>query len=248
MKNATVPDHIQKLVVLGDPHGDLAGVQEAYRIEDGAGTFFCCVGDVVGYADGPTSSRLCEFLIKKGTPTVEGNHEDWVSKSGKLAVFQGNKARLSEDAFRWVRSLPELICLARGDGRQLAVLAHSIRRGGWDWIDEDNASQFVKELGSPRVVLVGHSHRPKFITVDSRGRATRQPFDYREAESMETPIPRTGTLLIDAGSIARPEATEVTGDARRHDGSRFGTYASLDLTARLASLKRVLKGDQGFDG
>lgn len=243
MKKITIPDSIQKLVVLGDPHGDLAGVKEVFRIEDGGEAFFCCVGDVVGYAGGQASSRLCRFFMEKGTPTVEGNHEHWVRPSGKLAVFQGADSRLSEDAFRWIKSLPKLISFARSAGEPLAILAHSIRRGGWDWIDEWNAAQFVRQLGSPPVVLVGHSHRPKFISIDDRGKASRQSFDYRRTPSLERPVPDSGTLLVDAGSIARPEAAEVGGSRTRHDGDKFGTYALLNLSTGLASLRRVPKND-----
>ena len=242
-ERAIVPDHADRVVVLGDPHGDLVGVESVFRIEDDGGAFFCCVGDVVGYADGPASSRLCRFLMEKRTLTVEGNHEEWVSPRGKLAVFQGHDSRLDADVLGWVRSLPKLVRLTRSNGDPLTVLAHSIRRGGWDWIDEGNAAQFAEDLGSPPVVLVGHSHRPKFFSVGAGGRVNRQSFDYCRNESLERPIPKEGTLLVDAGSVARPEAVEFTGSRSRHDGARFGTYAVLDLATGSASLKRILKDE-----
>lgn len=244
MEKLVLPDVVKKLVVYGDPHGDLAGVEKVYRAEDGAGTLFCCVGDVVGYVDGPTSSRLCRFFMERGTPTVEGNHEDWVSPKRQLAIGDGRGDRqLDQDAFEWIRSLPKRICFTRSDGETLALLTHSIRRGGWDWIDEHNAIQFAKYLDSPRVILVGHSHRPKFISIDDRGKVSRESFDYHQVESLAKPVPTGGTLLIDAGSVARPESTEIAGSKFRHDGRRYGTYAVLDLDAELASLKRIIKDE-----
>ncbi len=242
MKSLNLSSDINRLVILGDPHGDLAGVEKVYEIEERADTFICCVGDVVGYADGPASSRLCRFFEGRGTPTVEGNHEDWVRPSGRLAIVtEGNESKLSREAHAWIKNLPESIRLARDDGEVMAIITHSIRDRGWDWINQDNAHAFVKTLGSPRLVFAGHSHRPKFITISGDNGVSCESFDFREADSFEKAVPKIGTLLIDTGSIGRPEATERANTKLRHDGRRFGTYAVVDIGAERVSLRRIVK-------
>jgi hypothetical protein len=245
MSSLTLSSDIQRLVVLGDPHGDITGVEKIYQIESRADTLICCVGDVVGYADGPTSSSLCRFFEERGIPTVEGNHEDWVRPSGRLAIVtEGHDAMLDRQALAWIKGLPRSMRLTRDDGKVLGILAHSFRKGGWDWVRTDNAYAFAKTFGSPRLVLVGHSHRPKFITVSREGKIEQQSFDYRLQEHLDKAIPTDGTLLIDTGSIARPEATEIDNLKLRHDGLRFGTYAAVEIRTGKASLKRIVKHGQ----
>ena len=239
-----LPEDVYRLVVLGDPHGDVGGVTAILDREGTPGTRFACAGDVVGYADGPRSSELCALLAARRIPTVQGNHEDWIEPPGRLAIVESRAANrvLTPAALDWIQTLPEVIHFVREpSGEPLAVLIHSIREPGWDWIDTENVAFFLDALDWPSLVVTGHSHRPKFIEVERSGSARRHSFNYLEGECDVHPLPEAASLVVDAGSVGRPEATECIGTKQAHDGARFGTYAVLDFKSRTASLRRIEK-------
>ncbi len=121
---------VQRIVVLGDPHGDVRGVRQILEHAQDACTLVVCVGDVVGYANGADCSLLCALMEQLQIPTVQGNHEDWVGPCGELAIGP-RRSYLTPAAHAWTRALPHQIRLVR-DGDLVALLLHSIREPYWD--------------------------------------------------------------------------------------------------------------------
>lgn len=243
---ALQPD-IRRLVVLGDPHGDVAGLTAIVERERGPTTQLLCVGDAVGYGDGPSSSQVCATLQHLGVPTVEGNHEAWADPYGFLAIVADPERPryLTEEALAWINGLPHRIEVTRHDGAPVATLIHSIREPCWDWIGPENAPQVAADLHHPRLILSGHSHRPKLLHVaPGRWLAEHAPFDFLHEDALRRPLPTEGTLIVDAGSIGRPDPTELNlgPDYRgRRWGDWFGTYAVVELERGVVTLRRWVK-------
>lgn len=234
----------RRLVVLGDPHGALDAVRAVVDAEGGEEVQLACVGDVVGYADGPQSSALAAYLEAAGVPTVEGNHEDWVGPGGTLTILERRDVdrQLTPEALAWARALPARIDFLGAGGALAATMVHSIREPSWDWIDAANAARLVEGLGSPPLVLTGHSHRPKLVHVDPGGTARVTPFDFLADAQLAFGLPEVGTLIVDAGSTGRAELEPSL--RGRHGGSgrgRWGTYAVLDLDGGQGWLRRVAR-------
>lgn len=234
-----LPAHVTRLVVLGDPHGDLDGVARVVAHEDDGRTLPVCVGDVVGYADGPTSSALCAWLAERHIPTVQGNHEDWALPTGTLAILATRHAprQLTDAAHSWIDALPHALDLRDARDQPVALVVHSIREPAWDWIDLHNVAAYAGVLGRPRLILAGHSHRPKLLHVD--GHVTRTAFDFRRDASVEGYLPTEGTLVLDAGSVGRPSAYESGAEADGDEWRHWIVYGVVDLTRRTVSLRRL---------
>lgn len=79
-----VPRAVTRLVVLGNPHGDLAGL-EAVLAREPERSY--SAGDNIGYAGGPASFFDCASPLESlGIASVYGNHEAWLGEDGTLAI------------------------------------------------------------------------------------------------------------------------------------------------------------------
>lgn len=236
---------VRTLVVLGDPHGDLAGVEQILAREDAPGVAWFCVGDVVGRADGPTCSRLALRLRDRGVHTVRGNHEEWISEAGRMELVDPPEAdpMLSFDAADWLRELPSALeVFHAGRGRRIAAVVHSLRDPRWREVEATNAGDLADSLGGPDLVFVGHSHRPRFLLVARRSDLEVRHFDYLQEESISAQIPDRGTLVVDTGSVACPDPSGThPGTWTREQRRRSGTYAWVDLERNLVELRGISK-------
>ena len=79
-----LPPTITRIVAIGDPHGDLAGLAAVLAREERDDTLLVSVGDNVGYGDSVVSSELCRRLAAKKVLSVHGNHEAWLEPDGRL--------------------------------------------------------------------------------------------------------------------------------------------------------------------
>ncbi|MEO1266860.1 MAG: metallophosphoesterase family protein [Myxococcota bacterium] len=241
-----LPPDTRRLVVLGDPHGDHRGVRAVLRAEAQPHTQVVCVGDVIGYSTGRASSAVCALLKAEAIPTVEGNHEAWLRPYGELFMgcSDSSDRHLTQEAQAWVAALPHQIRIVSAEGSCVALLLHAIRDPYWDWINTTNADLLAAHLDWPPLVLAGHSHRPKYLWATAQGQVTHTPFDFVRHERCSQPLPDRGSLIVDAGSIGRPDAAELDLDPTLRDtfwGAQYGTYAVIDLHRRCATLRRLHK-------
>src|SRR5205823_3364901 len=132
----------KRIVVLGDPHGDLVGLIEVLEREDRPEVQIFSAGDNVGYSDGPTSSELCRILAARKIPSVTGNHEAW-SPTGRLFLpAAGGPPDLAPEAHAWCQALPLRIKIKALAAPDLAiVLVHSLPE--WGYVAPDNAANFA---------------------------------------------------------------------------------------------------------
>lgn len=232
-----LPAATTRLVVLGDPHGDLLALDLALARERKPHVAILSAGDNVGYADGEASSHLCRALAAAGIASVRGNHEAW-GESGTLKIGspEGGGAKLDEDALAWCLALPDRIRVRFEASPEVTVsLVHSLP--GWTYVDEDNAERLALDEGS-LVTFVGHSHAPAiYILREGQRSAEVRPLDPRAKTPVEVALEPGARYVVDAGSLARP----CSKGKRPRTHLDKATYAALDLGSRRLSLHALDK-------
>jgi len=227
-----LPAAVTRLVVLGDPHGDVIGLDEVLRRERNPQTAFVSVGDNVGYADGRLSSEMCALLQAQGIPSVRGNHEAWVD-DGMLKLVSSGPPQLTPEALEWLAELPRRIVVkaVACDGLSISVV-HAV--GEWSYVNVRNARNLLDTEGT-QLVFCGHTHRPTIYTLDREGQATSKRFEPTRKTPMRAALDPGKRYVVDAGSLARP--------ARLRGGMapERSTYAVLDLVARTVELRGLDK-------
>ena len=227
------PAAATRLVALGDPHGAIDRVRAALAAERNPQAMVVTVGDVIGYADGPTSASLVRFLEAEGIPSVRGNHEDWMTADGTMFLVAGDgSTQLDLAQVQTVRAWPWDMDVTFA-GHPPVRVTHSLHDPGWEWVTEETVKPLLARTGRAQVVVVGHSHRPAIYEVDGLGRITRHPFPFADSEALDLPIARGIRYVLDAGSLARPELSRTVRDFS------WGTYGVVDLAAATLSLRRL---------
>lgn len=199
------------LLVHGDPHGDLEAARFLLREFSSESFLHVCVGDVIGYRDGPESSKLCELYRSRGVPCVEGNHEDWSKEQGKLFLVEerGSSRTIEPDALEWIRGLPVEVrfrFFRQGKAlEEVCGMIHSIRDPRWEWIDRANVGRFTERIGRPWIVLTGHSHHPRLYELHKGKLIEVHALEGRPQEELRVELRGDRHYLLDAGSISRAE-------------------------------------------
>lgn len=239
-----LPPGVTRLVALGDPHGDLHGLEGVLAREARPPAAVLSMGDNVGYEDGPTSSAFVERLVALGIPSISGNHEDWLDDEGGLSIVRDSaRRRLTPAAFAWCQNLPLRLRLRLAAAPGLKVVAvHTClapgRRQRWPFLDRPGkVEQLVQDEGAD-VVLTGHTHGPKVWRVKGGG-ATAVPLELEPGARLVVPLEPGARYVLDAGSLGRP--------GHHPDPGRFdlATYAVLDVARRQLELHAFTKGGAG---
>jgi predicted phosphodiesterase len=231
----TLPPSAKRVVVLGDPHGDLVAFELILELEAGDDTVFVSVGDNVGYADGRTSSFLCELLVKHNVRSVVGNHEDWCLSDGRLQISPPGLPRtLTPEALEWCQGLPHRLRLESEALAELTVgVVHTLP--DWAYVGADSAGRLA-ELEGTSITFCGHTHKPAFYILNSKGRVNVRRLDPRSATPVSLTVEPGKRYVVDAGSLARPSRP------RGRTCPEQGTYAVLDIATRILQLKAIDKG------
>lgn len=228
-----LPASITRLVVLGDPHGDLIGLEEVLAREAGPHVAMFSAGDNVGWADAAASSQLCAVLAARGIRSVTGNHEVW-SEGGRLFMAPpGAPRQLTPEALAWCEGLPyRLVIVAEALPGLRIHLVHTF--DDWSYVDGDSAERLA-DVEAADVVFCGHTHRPA-VHVIERGRRTKtRKLDPRSKKGVDVRWSPGARYVVDAGSLARPFAARVGPCPER------GTYAAFGLVTRTLHLRAVDK-------
>lgn len=236
-----LPSEVWRIAVLGDPHGDLVGLELALAKESRADTLVVSAGDNIGYADGIVSSYTCQVLAERGVRSVMGNHEAW-SLGGELFLGPpGYSRELTAEALAWCAALPTRIRIRAAARPELSIsLTHCLPN--WDYVSAQNARRLL-DLEEAQLVLCGHTHSPAIYSIAAQARAAQvERFDPRRKTPLEVALRAERRLVVDAGSLARP-SRPGRGSGPRGGGPahEFGTYALVDLRAGKVSLCSVDK-------
>ena len=184
---------------------------------------FWCLGDLVGY--GPRPNPCCAAVERRAAICLAGNHDLGVLGEIDLEEFAGDAVV----AARWTRTV-----LAEGSRSFLESLRPQGTRDGvelfhasprdpvWEYVLSAEVAGAAFELTDSPLLLVGHSHVPLVITLDSGA------VDGGLAEGgTETPL-APGRRLLNPGSVGQPR-----------DGDPRAAWLLLDFEAGTASFRRV---------
>lgn len=225
-----------RLVVLGDPHGDLVGLARVLAAEDDPDTQLVSVGDNIGYADGPTSSELCRELEELRIPSVYGNHEEWMGEDGSLTIVRAceTNVRLTPSALKWCRALPQRLnlCFSAAPSLNVAVV-HHVESSYFDFVPDD--VRVSLERHRAQVVLVGHTHGPKVYECTADGDVAVHRLDLRGDDSVRINLRSGHRYVVDAGSLANP------GHHPDPSAPERASYAVVDVRRGLIALKSLGK-------
>ncbi|MGE0706411.1 MAG: metallophosphoesterase [Planctomycetota bacterium] len=225
---------VTRVVVLGDPHGDLIGLDLVLQRESRPGTLILSAGDNVGYADAQLSSYICQVMAERGIKSVRGNHEAWSEERQLFLSPPGAPRELSEAAWAWCQALPERLRLP-GLFCGEAVVVHCLP--GWDYVNADNAARLL-DVEDAKLVVCGHTHKPAIYALGGRARRARVTrLDPRGKDPLVVvPWEAGKRYVVDAGSLARPCGP------RRGMCEERATYAAIDLERKELSLVSLDKG------
>lgn len=240
-----LPTEVRRLVILGDPHGDLAALEAVWAKEGGEGVALLSVGDNVGYADGPTSSAFCRRFLELGGRSVTGNHEDWQGEDGELAIViprpQGElvpreRWRVEPEVAAWSRALPHRLELRLAGWRRLRVVLRHTIGPGWAYVHAGNAAELAAAERAD-VVFVGHSHGAcLYRCPEGEPRPDRQEGLSLTGEELAAfGVEPCYRYVVDAGSLARP------GYHPEPPALGLATYATLDVGERQLAIHALRK-------
>jgi predicted phosphodiesterase len=163
-----------RLAVVSDIHGNLPALQ-AVMADAGAVDGWLNLGDIVSGPLWPGETLDC--LIESGWPTIAGNHErqllnaplDRMGASDRFA-----RAGLSPAQCRWLTSLPPslsplpgLLCVHGSPRSDLECLLETVTPGGMRAAWSDEVKERLGAVSGQRLVLCGHTHIPRELTVDN---------------------------------------------------------------------------------
>lgn len=226
----TLDEMITRVIILGDPHGEMKRLTEClWRAQDDETAIFC-VGDAVGYEDGPKSSMVCRILRDWKLPTVFGNHERWMCGRRLYIVMPpATNYFVEEDAFRWIATLPYRIIVTtpRWPGKSIHIQHSAYDYSNEDWLyidDEISPQDALAREPEADVLCTGHTHRPALFEVDAKNSVRKEKLMVRTEDAKSMPVIAGRKYILDAGSIGRPGGEK---DLRQLD---VGSYGVIDLS------------------
>lgn len=241
-----LPGEVRRLIVLGDPHGDLAGLEAVWEREGGTGVALFSVGDNVGYADGLASSAFCRRFRELGGRSVTGNHEHWQGDDDELMIVipprpgadlpPRERWRLDPEAAAWSRALPHRLELKLAGWKGLRVVLRHTIGPGWAYVHSGNAAELAEDEQAD-LVFVGHSHGPCLyrIAAGERSPDREEGLSLTGEEQALLEVEPFYRYVVDAGSLARP------GYHPEPPVLELATYATLDLETRRLALHALAK-------
>ena len=176
-----------KIGVLADAHGNAAALEAVIgAINAAAPDLVVNLGDLVSGPFDPAGSA--ELQMRSGFLTIAGNHERQLQDGSAGAFDVLARPLLTQEHWAWIRDLPTTLTLCEGDvfachgspaGGDLEYLLEDVRSGRAA-LDADAAIRpRLDGIGSAGLVLCGHTHTPRMVTVD-------------------------GVLIVNPGSVGMP--------------------------------------------
>jgi putative phosphoesterase len=198
------PGEAPKIVVVSDIHGNYEALKALPEDYDE----LWVLGDLVNY--GPQPAEVIEFVRKKASLVVRGNHDDSVafdrdprcSRAFRRAAEETRRytdSVLSEKQREYLAGLPHYRWVQRG--RWTFYLCHAVPSDPLYTYCVEDAAKWRKELAvaATDFLFVGHTHIP---------------FSLREGEQW----------VVNPGSIGQPKDG--------HRSARYATWESGSVTLR----------------
>jgi predicted phosphodiesterase len=218
-----VPPLSKRVAVISDVHGNRLALEAVLDAVAGErADELWCLGDLVGY--GPQPNECCRTVAGRADLCLAGNHDLVVLGSLSIHDFAGDAAT----AARWTQTVLAddarefLSGLQSSARRDCAELFHgSARDPVWEYVLGEEAAWWTLQATTAPLVLVGHSHVPLAISLESDVLAGGLAPDGTVIEL------EAGRWLLNPGSVGQPR-----------DGDPRAAYLLLE-PGRRASFHRV---------
>ncbi|GGF52619.1 DNA methylase [Azorhizobium oxalatiphilum] len=204
-----------RIAVISDVHGNAIALKAVLEhLKSAHADLIVNLGDLVS---GPFDPALAaDMQMDLDAATLAGNHERQVlaGSTGRVDAFA--RQRLSAAHLDWMARLPPTLSLADGEvfachgspaGGDLEYMLEDVSEGRVRLSEEDAIRPRIAGIGAAKVVLCGHSHTPRLLTLD-------------------------GVLLVNPGSVGLPAYRDLEPPHVVETGAPHARYAVLE---RLAS-------------
>lgn len=163
-----------RIAVIADVHGNLIALEAVLsHLRVAAPDFIVNLGDLVSGPFDPAGSADAQMALD--CPTLAGNHERQILAGGIGPSDAIARPLLSRSHLNWISNLPGTLSLVDG---QVFACHGSPRGGDLEYLLEDistgrarlDTMEAIKPrldgIGEARVVLCGHTHIARAISVD----------------------------------------------------------------------------------
>lgn len=184
---------MMRIAVFADVHGNLIALEAVLaHLRAAAPDIIVNLGDLASGPFDPAGSADAQMSL--GCPTVAGNHERQLLEGGTGFSDAFARPRLTKAHFDWIAGLPKTLTLADGQvfachgspaGGDLEYLLEDISSGRATVDTEEAILPRLAGIGEASVVLCGHTHTPRIVTVG-------------------------GILVVNPGSVGMPGYRDVT--------------------------------------
>jgi diadenosine tetraphosphatase ApaH/serine/threonine PP2A family protein phosphatase len=216
-----------KVAILSDIHANWQALEAVLRdcppVDE-----TLCLGDVVGYGGDP--KRCVDELVKRGWPTLVGNHDRACTDPEILEWFNEDAASVvrwtidvvGAQRLDWLRDLPD----SRVE-RDVLMVHASPRDHIYEYVLDTAVAQANLELLNGGLCFHGHTHVPGIFGVSN---------DTVVHEYRVDTFQLVGPALVNPGSVGQPR-----------DGLPTASYGVWDVDAGTFQFRRVrydIKGAQ----
>ena len=211
-----------KFAILADLHANLEALDVVLRDQQAHGcTRLVCLGDIVGYCADP---KECVDIIRAlNIPVVQGNHDEYAAREGRLAGFnpaaakavEWTRKQLTNDDRQWLRELPLVLQV------ESFTIVHATLDGPerWGYVFDKLAAAASFTHQETDVCFFGHTHVPVAFAKDTA---------IRDGTYSKFKIEPGRKYFTNPGSV---------GQSR--DGVAKATYAIYDLDECTVELRRL---------
>ena len=167
-----------RIAVIADVHGNRVALEAVLaHLATAAPDLIVNLGDLVSGPFDPAGSADVQMAL--GCPTLAGNHERQLLEGATGASDAFARPLLSNAHLDWIAGLPATLTLMDGDifachgspaGGDNEYLLDDVRDGRLVLDSNDAIAARLAGIGEASLVLCGHSHTPRIVSVDVGGR------------------------------------------------------------------------------
>jgi predicted phosphodiesterase len=182
-----------RIAVIADVHGNLIALEAALaHLRLASPDIIVNLGDLVSGPFDPAGSADAQMSL--GCPTIAGNQERQLLDGGTGFSDAFARQHLGKANLDWIAGLPKTLTLADGEvfachgspaGGDLEYLLEDVSSGRPVVDTEEAIRSRLSGVGNARVVLCGHTHIPRIVSID-------------------------GILIVNPGSVGMPAYRDVS--------------------------------------
>lgn len=162
-----------RIAIIADVHGNLLALEAVLAdLRADAPDLIVNLGDLVCGPFDPAGAADAQIAL--ACPTLSGNHDRWVLHEPTRRTDALTRPLLSAAHLEWLAGLPATLSLLGGEifgchgspaGGDTEYLLETVVSGRPALDAEDAIAPRLAGIGAARVVLCGHTHVPRVVTV-----------------------------------------------------------------------------------